>query len=214
MDIVTPAASISFFRPEFDDFLYAPIGTERNEMSLSVLSALARLGVDPWEEAAELSELPKDTATQRLASLIARLPGGRWTQADSRTIATRLIELLPRRFSSKVPLAEEGCGVRGMTGRAAAKILNLRRTSGHCPDRWRRAASLRRGAIKLTRQPSRTTRRRRHHHRVPANDDWHEDALTAHLFRCDGGFAVLSQLERRRWRVGSNTQPRMELRSP
>ena len=29
--IVTPAASVSFFRPEFDDFLYAPIGTERND---------------------------------------------------------------------------------------------------------------------------------------------------------------------------------------
>jgi hypothetical protein len=122
VDIVTPAASISFFRPEFDDFLHAPIGTEQNEMPLSVLSALARSDVDPWEEAAELSELPKDTATQRLALLIARLPGERWTQADSRAIATRLIELLPRRFSSKVALAEEA-GVRGMTGRAAAKIL-------------------------------------------------------------------------------------------
>ena len=89
--------SVSFFRPEFDDFLYAPIGADRNEMPLSVLSALARLDIDPWEEAAELSELPKDTATQRLASLIAQLPGGRWTQADSRAIADRLIELLPRR---------------------------------------------------------------------------------------------------------------------
>ena len=79
---MTPGASVSFFRPEFDDFLYAPIGADRNEMPLSVLSALARLDIDPWEEAAELSELPKDTATQRLASLIARLPGGQWTQAD------------------------------------------------------------------------------------------------------------------------------------
>jgi hypothetical protein len=51
-------------------------------MPLSVLSALARLDVDPWEEAAKLSELPKDTAAQRLASFIVRLPGGRWTQAD------------------------------------------------------------------------------------------------------------------------------------
>ena len=79
--------SVSFFRPEFDDFLYAPIGADRNEMPLSVLSALARRDVDPWEEAAELSELPKRTASQRLAALIARLPGGRWTQADSRGIA-------------------------------------------------------------------------------------------------------------------------------
>jgi hypothetical protein len=121
--IVTPAASVSFFRPEFDNFLYAPIGTERNEMPLSVLSALARLDVDPWEEAAELSELPTDTATQRLASLIARLPGERWTQADARTIATRLIELLPRRFSSEVPLPEKARGVRAMTGPAIARVL-------------------------------------------------------------------------------------------
>jgi hypothetical protein len=76
--IVTAAASVSFFRPEFDDFLYAAIGADRNEMPLTVLSALSRLDVDPWAEAAELSELPKDTAAQRLASLIARLPGGRW----------------------------------------------------------------------------------------------------------------------------------------
>jgi hypothetical protein len=121
--IVTPATSVSFFRPEFDDFLFAPVGVERNEMLLSVLSALARLGVDPWEEAAELSELPKDTAAQRLASLIARLPVGRWAQTDSRAIADRLIELLPRRSNSKVPLAEKADGLRQMTNSTAAKIL-------------------------------------------------------------------------------------------
>jgi hypothetical protein len=73
---VTPASSISFFRPEFDDFLYAPIAADGVEIPLSVLSALARLDVDPWMEAAELSELPKVAAAQRLASLVARLPGG------------------------------------------------------------------------------------------------------------------------------------------
>jgi hypothetical protein len=65
-------------------------------MPLSVLSALARLDVDPRKEAAELSELPKGTAAQRLGSLIARLPGGRWTPAESRAIADRQIDLLPR----------------------------------------------------------------------------------------------------------------------
>jgi hypothetical protein len=92
-------------------------------MPLSVLSALARLDVDPWEEAAELSELPTDTATQRLASLIARLPGGRWTPADARTIATRLIELLPRGFSSQVPLPEKARGAPAMTGPVSAMVL-------------------------------------------------------------------------------------------
>lgn len=121
--MVTPATSVSFFRPEFNDFLYAPIGADGNEMPLSVLSALTRLNVDPWEEAAELSELPKDTATHRLASLIERLPGGRWALADSRAIAGSLIELLPCRGSSKEPLAETSHVLREMTGSIAAKLL-------------------------------------------------------------------------------------------
>jgi hypothetical protein len=121
--IVTPAASVSFFRPEFDDFLYAPVGPDRNEMPLSVLSALARLGVDPWEEAAKLSELSKDTAAQRLASLIVRLPGGRWTQADSGAIADRLIKLLPHRSPSVAPLAQRAHDLPGMTHSVAVKIL-------------------------------------------------------------------------------------------
>jgi hypothetical protein len=104
--IVTAAASVSFFKPEFDDFLYAPIGADRNEMPLTVLSALSRLDLDPWEEAAELSELPKDTATQRLATLIARLPGGRWAEADSKAIADRLIDLLPSPSRSRVQSSE------------------------------------------------------------------------------------------------------------
>jgi hypothetical protein len=121
---VTPATSISFFRPEFDDFLYAPIAADAVEMPLSVLSALALLDVDPWMEAAELSELPKVAAAQRLASLVARLPGGRWTLADSRAIADRLIELLPSPGSSEVPFAPKPLfGLREMTGSAIAKVL-------------------------------------------------------------------------------------------
>jgi hypothetical protein len=102
---MTPGASVLFVESDFDDFLYASIGAERNEMPLSVLSALVRLNMDPWEEAAELSELPKHTATQRLTSLIARLPKGRWAHADCDVIADRLILLLPRRRASKAPLA-------------------------------------------------------------------------------------------------------------
>src|SRR6476660_554108 len=107
---MTAAASVSFFRPEFDDFLYAPIGADRNEMPLTVLSALSRLDLDPWEEAAELSELPTDTATQRLGTLIAQLPGGRWANADSKAIADRLIDLLPRRSPSSVQSAKKAQG--------------------------------------------------------------------------------------------------------
>lgn len=120
---MTPAASVSFFRPEFDNFLYAPIGTDKDEMPLSVLSALARLNVDPWEEAAELSGLPKIPAVQRLASLIAQLPGERWTQANAKTIAVRLIELLPHPGPSKVVLTGKVPSLREMSGSAGAKLL-------------------------------------------------------------------------------------------
>ena len=99
---MTPATSVSFFRSEFDEFLYAAIGADRNESPLSVLSALARLNLDPWQEAAELSELPKGIAAARLKRLIARLPRGRWDEADLGAIADRLIALLPR-----LPAAEQ-----------------------------------------------------------------------------------------------------------
>jgi hypothetical protein len=96
---------------------------ERDELPLTVLSALARLDLDPWKEAAELSDLPRDSATQRLASLIARLPGGRWTQIEARGIAYRLIDHLPRRSDPSVPLIEKAHGIPKMVGSPAAKML-------------------------------------------------------------------------------------------
>jgi hypothetical protein len=95
MTRTVPAAALA---PEFDDFLFAPIGEERNGMLLSVVSALARLNIDPWHEAANLAQLPRTTATRRLASLIASLPERPSATLDPGTVATRLIERLPRRL--------------------------------------------------------------------------------------------------------------------
>jgi hypothetical protein len=81
---------------DFDAFLFALIGNDRNDMPLSVLSALARLDLDPWQEAGQLARLPGDRARQRLASLIAELPDGTTAPGDLATIAARLIALLPR----------------------------------------------------------------------------------------------------------------------
>jgi hypothetical protein len=96
--------SLTALTSEFDDFLFAPIGEGRNDVPLSVLSALARLGIDPWEEAAELARVSREIATQRLASLIAALPDGPSAHLDSGRIAARLISLLPGQHSSKIPL--------------------------------------------------------------------------------------------------------------
>lgn len=105
--VMTAAASVTFFKPEFGDFLYAPIAAGEHEGHLTVLSALSRLDLDPWKEAEELSALPKDTAAGRLASLITQLPGGSWTNADAKGIAHRLIGLLPHgRIGNGAPTAK------------------------------------------------------------------------------------------------------------
>lgn len=92
-------------RSQFNAFLFASIGPEGNGMPLSVVSALARLEIDPWQEAARLSDLPKDRAVAALDHLIRRLPAPGWDQAETRTIAARLIELLPHRAGSARPAA-------------------------------------------------------------------------------------------------------------
>jgi hypothetical protein len=103
---MTRSAAVSVLRSDFDEFLLAPIGEDRNGMLLSVLSALARMDMDPWEEAAKLAQLPAGTATRTLAALIAALPGGPPACRDPETIAPRLIALLPRQAPADVrPLA-------------------------------------------------------------------------------------------------------------
>jgi len=98
----------------FDDFLFATIGEEKNEMMLTVLSALTMLGVDPRQEASRLAQLPRALATQSLASMIGRLPNARWAPSDSNVISARLVELLPAGVNSNAPFVVAGRSVRQM----------------------------------------------------------------------------------------------------
>lgn len=79
----------------FDGFLQASIDEDRKERLLSVMSALARLDLDPWKEAAELAALPTHAAIERLAGLIASLPDVSAVPRDSAGIAARLVAKLP-----------------------------------------------------------------------------------------------------------------------
>ena len=88
--------------PEFNAFLFSPIGEGRNGMPLSVVSLLARCDLDPWLEAASLAAMPADAAARRLDALIRAFPDQPLTLPDSRTIATRLIALLPRRTDPNI----------------------------------------------------------------------------------------------------------------
>jgi hypothetical protein len=107
------SSRISRLPSEFDAFLFAPIGVEATGMPLTVLSALARSDLDPWDEAERLAGVPEKYATARLARLIAALPGRPAMPAGYGTIATRLVALLPRRTTSDValPRLRRGSGV-------------------------------------------------------------------------------------------------------
>jgi hypothetical protein len=99
-------ASTSSFSPrnvEFNRFLFAAIGDDKNGMVLTVASALARLGFDPWNEAGRLSRLPRIGAADALAGMIAKLPVGDWQMSELSEIAARLTQLLPALGAPIVP---------------------------------------------------------------------------------------------------------------
>jgi hypothetical protein len=102
---LSPPRSPEFggFPPEFAAFLFAQICEEKSGMPLSVVSALARFGVDPWREAARLAALPSKAAVDALAAMIARIADSQDPGTDTRKIAIRLIQLLPRPGSVPVP---------------------------------------------------------------------------------------------------------------
>jgi hypothetical protein len=79
---------------EFDEFLFALIDDGSGETPLTVLSAFARLNIDPWVEANALSQMQRPCASQRLSSLIDALPD-RSVRGDVGEISHRLIALLP-----------------------------------------------------------------------------------------------------------------------
>jgi hypothetical protein len=90
---VTHPALALLIGPEFDEFLCAPIGADRNGTGLSVLSALARLNVDPWQEATSLARMPREAAVVRLPALIDALPNEGTIGIP--TTAADLVALLP-----------------------------------------------------------------------------------------------------------------------
>jgi hypothetical protein len=49
---------------DLNAFLYAAVGREASGMTLTVLSTLARVEIDPWQEAGRLADLPAAVAWQ------------------------------------------------------------------------------------------------------------------------------------------------------
>lgn len=100
-------ARFSLLHSDLNDFLFAAIGNEQNGMPLNVVSGLTRLGLDPWEEAAQLAALPRTRAAEALAPIIARLPFDRSPLSDHLAISRRLVELLPEHQRAASPGREQ-----------------------------------------------------------------------------------------------------------
>jgi hypothetical protein len=91
MSLNQPAQSLG---TEFSVFLRSPVWEEKSGGSLSLLSAFARLDLDPWQEAASLAALSREAAARQLAQILARLPA---SQADAAfdSMCARSVGLLP-----------------------------------------------------------------------------------------------------------------------
>jgi hypothetical protein len=88
---------------QYNDFLFAWISEGTGEAQLTVLSALTRLGLDPWQEAASLSDMPRKTAARVFALTIAGLPDRSWTTSEVAAIAARLVNRLPLQSAPPIP---------------------------------------------------------------------------------------------------------------
>jgi hypothetical protein len=99
--------ALSSLESQYDAFLFASL-CENDEMTLSVLSLLARLDLDPWQEAGRLAQLSKEQAINSLASKIWKSNSERWSPSEASILAIRLIERLPSHggFSSYSRSAE------------------------------------------------------------------------------------------------------------
>jgi hypothetical protein len=105
----------------YNTFLFAAIGEEKVGLPLTVLTALTRLGFDPWREAARLSDLPRETAARAFAITIAMLPEGDWKASESEAIATRLVNWLPERSVAAIPSV--GSGRTAGAAAAASEVI-------------------------------------------------------------------------------------------
>ncbi len=110
---------------EFDSFLYATVGEDANGMPLTVLSALARMDVDPWDEAAKLTQLPPEGAARKLSSLLGALKVASVADFDPAHIAVPLVALLPRPPEGAQSAASFATNTRGESSRVPLTVLYL-----------------------------------------------------------------------------------------
>ena len=78
--------ALSRLESQYDAFLFASV-CETDDMTLSVLSVLARHDVDPCQEAARLAQLSRDQAVNSLALKIWKSDSERWSASEASILA-------------------------------------------------------------------------------------------------------------------------------
>lgn len=81
-------------RTDLNDFLFSPVANDENGMHVTMLSALARSGVDPWDEAASLAALSRESATQKVVQMLGVVPNGPPPGDQTTSLAARLVAQL------------------------------------------------------------------------------------------------------------------------
>ncbi|MCZ0814134.1 MAG: hypothetical protein ACQEVT_18480 [Pseudomonadota bacterium] len=98
---------------DFDRFLHASVGEDRKGNGVTVLSALARLNLDPWQEARDLAALGRGAAGARLVALLSRVRDVPALEQDDGMVAQELAGLLPDQVNQAT--AGSASGAKGWT---------------------------------------------------------------------------------------------------
>lgn len=154
----------------FDDFLYADVSIQANGMPVTVLSLLARRGLEPWTEAKRLADLPRWVAIDELARTLDSEKSV-WSPAPQET-ASQLVLLLPKggRSGSDLvtpPINREMprlwfiCGVIGVLYAFGIVVVNASYPKAEpesskvtVADSWSKTLRLREGAVEGSKRDS------------------------------------------------------------
>ncbi len=104
-------------------FLFSDVGVEANGTELTILSLLARLGKDPWTEAAAWARKPKDAAIRLLTDSISQMPPNQQALDDAHLTATRLVDLLPAPAAEIVRVSGSLPSTLAVVPKSAALVL-------------------------------------------------------------------------------------------
>ena len=92
---------------DYDAFLFAEVGEDRTGSAVTVLSALARLDLEPWTEARELSRLGPEDAHIRLATHLEAIADIPALALAGESRVAKLVSLLPKHSPPRVSKSNE-----------------------------------------------------------------------------------------------------------